>query len=131
MVTPSQAPEIRIVTVMVLPDTALEISPAKKRKEKFIKTFRNGSESRAGFLREAEEDMVRAKAKGSRKLEAEKGDRSARTGAKERVTVATPPTASLPTTALKGEKKDHGKMAQRLCRRKRSSGRRKKSCRWL
>jgi hypothetical protein len=90
-----------------LKGTALQTSPAKGRKEKSIKTLRSGSESRAGTLREAEEAaaMERAKAKGSRRAEAERGDRSVRTGAKGLATVATPRTASSLTTALKGRKK--------------------------
>ncbi len=49
---------------------------------------------------------ARAKAKGSKRAEAERVDRSARTGIKGQATVATPPTASSHTTALKEEVKD-------------------------
>ena len=99
----------------------LEIPPAKERKEKFTRTLRNGFGSKVGTLREAGKAaaVVRAKAKGSRRAEACGGNHSAKTGAKELVTVATPPPASSLTTALKEEEKDNGKTIQRLCRRKR------------
>jgi hypothetical protein len=95
--------------------------------------LRNGSESRPGTLREAGKDEARARAKAreSRKAVVEKGDRYARTGAKETAIVATPRTASLHTTALKEEERDNGRTGQRLCRRKQSNGQRRKSCRWL
>ncbi len=64
------------VTVAVSKGTALEILPVKGKKERSIKTLRNGSESKAGTPKEAGKGAARAraKAKESRKAEAEKGD---------------------------------------------------------
>jgi hypothetical protein len=120
MGTPSLDLECKAVTVAESKGTALEILPAKERMEKFIKMLRNGSESKAGTLREAGKGAARAgaKAKESRKAEAEKEDRYARTGAKETAIAATPRTASLHTTALREKERGNGRTVQRLCLRK-------------
>jgi hypothetical protein len=133
MDTPSLDLACKAVTVAESKDTALEILPAEERKERFIKMLRNGSESKVGTLREAGEGAarVRAKAKGSRKAEAEKGDRSARTGAKGTAIAATPRIASLHTTALREEERGNGRTGQRICLRKQSNAQRKKSRQWL
>ena len=122
----------KAVTVAVSKGIALEILPAKGRKERSIKTLRNGSESKAGTPREAGKGAARAraKAKESRKAEAEKEDRSARTGAKGMAIAATPRTASLHTTALREEERGNGRTGQRLYPRKQLNVQRKKSCQW-
>jgi hypothetical protein len=61
MATPSQALASKAVTAVELMGTALEIPLAGERKEKFIKTLRSGSESKAGTLREAREVAATAK----------------------------------------------------------------------
>jgi hypothetical protein len=59
------AQEIKAAIDVGQKGTAPEILPAKGEKERSIRTLRNGSESRAGTLKEAEEvaAMERAKAK--------------------------------------------------------------------
>ena len=130
---PSPAPEINPATDAAPKGTALEIRPAEGRMEKFIKTLRNGTESRTKAARDAA--RARAKARESRKEGTAREDRCARTGAQATAIAATALTESSPTMVLKAAvetlkaaaEKENGTRAQRLCQRRQSSVQRKKS----
>jgi hypothetical protein len=114
---PSPAPEINPATDAAPKGTALEIRPAEGRMEKFIKTLRNGTESRTKAARDAA--RARAKARESRKEGTAREDRCARTGAQATATAAMVPTASSPTTVLKAAVENENGMKDQLqCQRR-------------